>query len=27
MSEPIARVGMTPCGPGELIREEILKLG
>ena len=24
MSEPIAKVGMTPCHPGELIREEIL---
>ena len=24
MSEPIAKVGMTPCHPGEFIREEIL---
>ena len=24
MSEPITRVGMTPCHPGEFIREEIL---
>jgi addiction module HigA family antidote len=24
ISEPITRVGMTPCHPGELIREEIL---
>jgi antitoxin HigA-1 len=25
MSEPIAKVGMTPCHPGEFIREEILR--
>ena len=24
MSEPITKVGMTPCHPGEFIREEIL---
>ena len=24
MSEPIAKIGMTPCHPGEFIREEIL---
>jgi addiction module HigA family antidote len=24
LSEPIAKVGMTPCHPGEFIREEIL---
>jgi antitoxin HigA-1 len=24
MSEPIAKVGMAPCHPGEFIREEIL---
>ena len=24
MSEPIAKVGMSPCHPGEFIREEIL---
>ena len=24
MSEPVSRVGMTPCHPGEFIREEIL---
>jgi addiction module HigA family antidote len=25
MSEPITKVGMTPCHPGEFIREEVLK--
>ena len=25
MSEPITKVGMTPCHPGEFIREEILR--
>lgn len=24
MSEPITKVGLTPCHPGEFIREEIL---
>lgn len=24
MSEPVAKVGMTPCHPGEFIREEVI---